>query len=174
MMTSHAAFEATATAPAPSKLARPRKALMVILSIWAVVFLLAPIQVDWTDAMGGIVFFIVGAFFIWLGALHGERVRIPKVPRSARSGPQYAKAYWLALGLGCLGLLLRIYDWFFLRGLSLTGSSFDNREALEDGSGNMFSILALVLVPMVIAAYALRSSLRQDNIIIGTRLDFVL
>ena len=79
--------------------------------------------------------------------------------------------YKIAFALGLFGIILRIFDWSFLRGVSFGNTVFENRELLELAGPNIFSVVSVILMPLSLAALmmirVLAGKLGQK---IGTRL----
>lgn len=111
------------------------------------------------------------------GAYLGERGTMRQGGFKPMVPPSLAKlksVYKTVLVLGVLGILFRSLDWFFLRGITFNNSSFENRELLEEAGTNIFSMMSLILAPLVLAALILRFLAKKMGHDIGTRLDLIL
>jgi len=60
--------------------------------------------------------------------------------------PKLTKIYNLTFWLGFIGVVFRYYDLFFFRGLSLASTTLENMEMATEESGNIFSIVASLLI----------------------------
>jgi hypothetical protein len=68
----------------------------------------------------------------------------------------------IATGFGALGVLLRAYDWFVVRGVEITGALMTNREALLQSSGPI-SVAAAALIPFTIVAPVINGLMRRHG-----------
>ena len=157
-----------------NSIVRPTKLIQIVISGWIVLYLIAPIRPNVTDPTLGLFFLFFGFFAIWCGAFCGERIKLKFSYIKNYSLRKYIRIYWIAFCLGSFGVFLRLLDWIVFRGLSYGETSFRNRELLEADSGNILSIIALLLVPMILAAFILRTGLKAKKITIGTPVDFLL
>ena len=73
-------------------------------------------------------FLLLGFFALWCGAICGEKLNLRAPKKRLLAAQRYARVYWVAFSLGCLGISLRLFDWFILRGLRFSVSAFENRE----------------------------------------------
>lgn len=122
----------------------------VKLSIWSLAFylavwLFAPIAPS-SEAELSIpaLLYIAGSYiFFWAGAhLYRLRRAKPFVPE-----PPGKRMYWAICAIAFVGIALRIYDQYFVRGLELLAAGTENRETLADNRAGPLSMLGGALYP---------------------------
>jgi hypothetical protein len=142
----------------------PRRVLLAGWLTWLVLFLLAPITVNWAFVdvhiegailmVGCLVGFILGTASTGK-ADPAQIVGLDSVGRKAAY-----PLFWLVLFLAVVGGTFRIYDRYFLRGLASAETFFDQSEVLSLYQTSIFGVLAgpffpfLLLMPFVYMVYA--------------------
>jgi hypothetical protein len=75
--------------------------------------------------------------------------------------------YRVAFVLGILGIVLRVADWVFLRGLTIDTGFMENREKIESAGSNAFSMASTLLVPFTVVPYMLYAVARRNGMRVG-------
>ena len=100
---------------------RPTNLLLFSCGVWLLLFVVAPVSPSHRNFLAE-ASIIAGLLAMFAGAYLGERASIHRGTSRHVAQPSLRKMksmYNLTLALGLLGILMRAYDWFVLRGVAL-------------------------------------------------------
>lgn len=125
---------------------RPERVILIALIALFGFLLLAPVNIRNTLDVSSVLYIVLSLLFFWLGTkmIRTKRLNTQieiKVDRS-----KIERIYNITFWLGLIGVLFRYYDLFVYRGVSLSTSTIDNMELMAGESGNIFSIVASLLI----------------------------
>lgn len=111
--------------------------------VWAILFFTAPLKIN-IELSWNAYFLMALAMFSFLCACY-----IPS--RSFKSfeinADRLKSIFIIILTLALIGVLLKLFDRFVIRGISLGAGNMFNREQMETGSGNPLGIIASTIAP---------------------------
>ncbi len=146
----------------------PASVLLSMCLAWLAIFWLAPVEM-YAPA--------TSAPYLLLGSCSGGAVRglVLFEPRSlptpmADRDDEYQRLrllYRVAFVLGILGIVLRVIDWVFLRGLTIDTGFMENREKIETAGSNAFSMASTLLIPFTVVPYMLYAVARRNGMRVG-------
>lgn len=116
--------------------------ILAYLALWVV----APLHLAFPVAWGSLGYVFLSYLAFLLGCLIVGRKRLPK----SRSNPNQtfrARKFWAWAVIGALGITVRIYDKWILRGAGLGSSALESREILEEAAAGPLSALGGILYP---------------------------
>lgn len=136
--------------PIQTRRLRADKILVLSWAIWLVCFFSLPLSPVFYGDFMSVSLFIASNLALWIG------LRTFEISNSAfEDGGATEHAYQLLrylIPLGVLGFVIRLFDYFVLRGVPLFGSFADVRLALEASSPNLASVAFGFLSPAMLAA----------------------
>lgn len=123
----------------------PVKTLVLSFVVWSLLFLFTPVKINITinPWAYSLIIFSVLAFSLGYYLKKKPALEVQKKTRIE----DIHKIFKIVLVLACLGMIFKLFDRFFIRGVSLDSNFFENRESMENGGGNFFGIIAAFLVP---------------------------
>lgn len=125
---------------------RPERMVLIAILMLLVMLILAPIQINNTLDFSSVVY-IVSSLLAFLLGTKMIRTRAKRQQLTIQVNiPKLTKIYNLTFWLGFIGVVFRYYDLFFFRGLSLASTTLENMEMATEESGNIFSIVASLLI----------------------------
>lgn len=128
---------------------RPENVIRVVLVIFAIVFLLAPIDVQGEVSLKAYLYIGLSILSFLLGC---SAIFVPKADDRCMifqvDTLRLRKTYRIFFYLSIIALAFKFYDTIFIRGVkySLTASTYDNYDAMAEGAGNIFSIISSILI----------------------------
>jgi len=134
------------------KLPSPFTALMAGILFVAIIIFLSPVKLLYIGSIYSWLYIEFSIASIFLGLLIGsKKVFFKSYPILITINSRYAKnIFFLIIMLSSVGVILRIYDKYFIRGASFANSMIENREVLMDAGTNIFSIVSSILYPLVL------------------------
>ena len=128
----------------------PARVALLGLVLWMLIYLVTPSEVK--VSLGRGVYLLIAtivAFFLGIFAFQLV-VKIVTPKDSFRYTTHHNTAslkrfYCASIAVALIASVLRIYDKFMVRGVSLAQSVLENREAAEEGSGSTVAIVAALL-----------------------------
>ncbi len=118
-------------------------------------FIIAPIKIEYIPSTASILIYLIALFFLCLGLINGTKFKLYKYLRYNIEYNSKKLNFWLlfvALVI-MFGILFRLYDRFYLRGLNLLMSSYERKELIEETNTSIFSILSSFIFPAGIFYY---------------------
>lgn len=116
---------------------RPDKILIYALLFWVIMYLIAPVSIINKNSFSSGLYLFMGFVAFWLGTHTNIRVGRSMTKLNYN---KLNNLYKLSLKISVLAIVLKYYDWFFIRGFSVGLSNFgDNIMALEDHSTSLIS-----------------------------------
>ena len=127
----------------------PLRVALIGASVYLLIFLLSPLRVDIDFSGWGIVYLLSGYAALACGCVAYEF--IPKRKRRGQRTSVFHHPGMRLVGLvysaSLIGVVLKIYDRFFVRGISLFEDALSRREVIQAAGANIFSIFGGVLYP---------------------------
>jgi hypothetical protein len=125
----------------------PAKMVIYGWIFYLLVFLIAPITVVFGLDRAAVLYIATCYAMFLAGCLaYCPLMKIRKV-RAVPSQRGYRRLFHFVLFVALIGIGLRVYDRFFVRGASLVQDVMERRVALEYGGSNIFSLGAAALYP---------------------------
>ncbi len=125
----------------------PSRALVCGWAVYFALFFVAPVRVVVPVASGPMLYLLVSCV-MFLAGCWTHRIWRPKPETDlTRGGLQLQSLFTIVTTAAVIGIGLRIYDRFFLRGASLAEDVLLRRESLENAGSNIFSMFAAGLFP---------------------------
>ncbi|SDL80885.1 oligosaccharide repeat unit polymerase [Salinimicrobium catena] len=124
----------------------PIKVILLAFLTWIALFITSPLSVQIKlnfDAY--ILLFLNILAFIFGTLLYKNKTNFYIIPKSNK---HLIKLFRIIFNLALLGLTVKIFDRFFIRGITIGAGYFDNRELMEGAGGNAFAIFSAVLSPL--------------------------
>jgi len=123
------------------------KATLLGLFFWLLIFLFVPLKLK--QEIGFLPFFYI--FINYIAFLLGIKI-ISTIKKEKRVSFKLnkrllAKVFWFFFTVALLGFLLKTFDKFYIRGVSLSYSMSYNRILLERAGASIISILSAVIAP---------------------------
>lgn len=125
---------------------KPAKLAILGLIAYIVVWLLAPVKAvqpmsfEATAYIAACyLFFVMGCYSISAAPRTVAQVSYKRFPT--------ARLFWIILAIGLIGLTLRTYDKYILRGVSFGSEALEGREALANSEAGTLSLIGGVLFP---------------------------
>lgn len=120
------------------------------MSFYLLLWAFAPVHLDVTLSFGGLVFISACYAFFIAGCVLGGKKRTTlalyrQIPQLR--GDMSAKVFWIICVIGLIGACLKVYDRYFIRGISLGAGLFEAREELNDAASGPLSVIAGLLYP---------------------------
>lgn len=146
----------------------PASVLLWMCMAWLAIFWLAPIEM-YSSASNAPYLLLGSCIAGLLGGLVLFEPKWPLTPMVDRDD-EYRRLrllYRLAFVLGILGIVLRVIDWVFLRGLTIDTGFMENRERIETAGSNAFSMASTLLIPFTIAPYMFYAVARRNGLGVG-------
>lgn len=126
------------------KYLEPKNLILRGLAAWLFLFVFSPFSAVESIGINYYLFIFINILFYFIGTwLIGTRIRSYPVNRS-KSVKLFYLFFWIAL----FGTLLKLTDKFFIRGVSFDVTSFENRDTLGQGAGNIIGIMGSLLCPL--------------------------
>jgi oligosaccharide repeat unit polymerase len=124
----------------------PNRLIIWANLVWALLFFTAPLIVNIPINLSAYVLMFLSIIAFILGNLvykpQNQTIIVPK------SQKHLMKLFQIIFYLAVMGLVLKLADRFFIRGISINSDYFENRESMEEGGGNIFGILSAIVSPM--------------------------
>jgi oligosaccharide repeat unit polymerase len=146
----------------------PASVLLWMCLAWLAIYWLAPVEMYASASNGP--YLLLGSC---LAALFGglvlfESKSLPTPSAGRDDEHQHLRLlYRVAFVLGILGIILRVADWVFLRGLTIDTGFMENREKIESAGSNAFSMASTLLVPFTVVPYMLYAVARRNGLRVG-------
>ncbi|PTU32368.1 O-antigen polymerase [Stenotrophobium rhamnosiphilum] len=120
------------------------------MGFYLLLWVLAPVHLDAPLSFGGLAFIFACYVFFIAGCVLGNKKRTTlalyrQMPQLR--GDMSSKVFWIICVIGLIGACLKVYDRYFIRGISLGAGLFDAREELNDAASGPFSVIAGLLYP---------------------------
>lgn len=125
---------------------RPERIVLIALLILLGLLILAPIKINNTLDTSSVLYIIFSLFFFLLGTKLVRNKRIKSQIEIKVDRSKINRIYKSTFYLGLVGVLFRYYDLFAYRGVSMASSTIDNMDLMADAGGNIFSIIASLLI----------------------------
>lgn len=125
---------------------RPEKIMWIAILALFGFLILAPVDINNTLDTSSVSYIILSLLFFWAGTkmIRTRRVNTPVEIEVDRG--KIERIYKITFWLGLIGVLFRYYDLFVYRGVSISTSAMDNMDLMAGESGNIFSIIASMLM----------------------------
>jgi hypothetical protein len=137
--------------------------------------IIAPVKIVNTLNLSSIAYIVLCLLAFCLGtAMIRSKKIYPEVTIIKVNKKNLVRIYHITFCLGLTGVIFRYMDLFLYRGMSLDNSVLDNFDLAAEGSGNMLSVIASMLVSCVYIPFTLDmicNKLHRKN---GKILSFVL
>jgi len=118
--------------------------------------IIAPVKIVNTLNFSSIAYIVLCILAFCLGTFMIRTKKIyPKITKIKVDRKNLVRIYNITFCLGLIGIIFRYIDLFLYRGMSLDNSSLDNLDLAADGSGNMLSVIASMLVSCVYIPFTL-------------------
>lgn len=125
----------------------PAKVVFYSWLFYFVVFACAPVRVVVGISSGAILYLVISYCMFFLGcSIYDLFTKVRKV-RPLPLRRSYQTFFRFVLLMALIGIGLRVYDRFFVRGASFLQDVLERKEALEVAGSNVFSIGAAALYP---------------------------
>ena len=134
----------------------PKKMMLLGLGFWFMLFLISPFTPREKFSYDSYIFIFLNIICFQIGSLLVVRKKM-KFHNTRKVIIKYFSVFFY---LALLGVSLKIYDSFFIRDISFSSTSFENRESSIIGAGNVIGILGSLLSP--ISYYVLFLMLRYE------------
>lgn len=126
---------------------RPEYIMFLGVAFFCVVLLLSPINVKGNISTEAFLYLFLNIVAFISGCL---MIRAPKSEKPFVEfyvkGDTLRRLYRFSFTIAIIAIGLKIYDSFFIRGISWTASTLENSELIYESRGNIFSVLASILV----------------------------
>ena len=129
----------------------PGRALAASYLLWLSVFVIAPVDPRWSDVATGYMLILLGLGGLSIGFMLPDGMSF-KPARVTFSNRVCQNAVLVCAFLGMIGLGLKLYDIFVLRGVSLDQDVISARTTSSQVSASGISILAAAFLPFANAA----------------------
>lgn len=123
----------------------PEKIALSGLLVYLFVWLITPVESVFNFSWGALGFIFTCYLFFFFGCLFAKKPQLKLYKPS--SSKRLKKAFWASATLGVLGICLRIYDKFFIRGVGLVDSALESREILADSGAGPIAAVAGLMYP---------------------------
>jgi len=152
----------------PSKMT-PTACLLFMMAVWATLYLVAPVTPYVVESLYpyALLGFSLAGLFIGFRLFDPRTTPAPVIDhddlwRSLRA--LYRTTYLLGLA----GITFRVVDWVVYRGFSIALEFAENRERAEEAAGNIFSSVAVFLIPFTVAPYIFHAVARRNGLRVGS------
>ena len=126
------------------KFLEPKKLILSGLFIWLFLFVFSPFSSVENIGINYYLFIFINILFYLIGTLLiGTRIK-PHPINKAKSIKLFYLFFWIAL----FGVLFKLTDKFFIRGVNFDLTAHENRDSLEQGAGNIIGIIGSLLSPL--------------------------
>lgn len=142
----------------------PASVLLWMCLAWVAIYWLTPIEMYTSPAtypyilLGGCLVGLLLGLVLFEARTHPSRPPDPD---------EWSLLYRVTFALGLLGIMLRIFDWAVLRGLSVDVGFFENREKIETAGASAFSMASTLLIPFTLAPYMFHAVGQRNGAIVG-------
>lgn len=125
----------------------PERIALTGLLVYLVLWLLAPLELTVRVSWGslGYIFLCYLAFFLGCLLVAGRRRRVRGVMHGGANF--WTRGFWVFAAIGAIGMSVRIFDKWFLRGAGLGSSVMESRELLVDAAAGPIAALGGLLYP---------------------------
>jgi hypothetical protein len=146
----------------------PASVLLWMCLAWLAIFWLTPVEM-YAPATGAPYLLLGSCLAALFGGLVLFEPRSLPTPMADRDDEhqRLRTLYRVAFVLGILGIVLRVADWVFLRGLTIDTGFMENREKIESAGSNAFSMASTLLVPFTVVPYMLYAVARRNGMRVG-------
>lgn len=149
----------------------PIRVLAMMCIFWITIFWLAPVEMHRSTSSYPYLLLAACLACLFLGfTLFEPSTLRRRVVDQEELRRQLLTMYRIAVVLGILGIILRIADWVFLRGLSIDTEFMENREKIETAGANIFSMASTMLIPFTVAPYMFYAIARRNGLRVGRSL----
>ena len=123
----------------------PVKVILMSFLIWFILFITSPLEIKIDIDYSGYILIFISIIAFILG-FKLKRVKNKTGIRVINS-KKAKQMFNLILFLAVIGFMFKVFDRFFIRGISLGSNFFENRESMETGGGNIVGIITAFLIP---------------------------
>lgn len=121
------------------------KILLLSFIIWAILYITAPLVIKIETNTDAFFFIIISVFSFVIGYKINQKTQ-PNIVVSITK-ENLSKLFKIVVFIALIGFLLKIFDRFIIRGISLSNDFFTNRESMSESSGNIIGVISTFLAP---------------------------
>ena len=122
----------------------PRRILLYGVLIWFILYLFSPFKPSQELSLSWYSFIFLCFGLFYFGTIIPFNLKIKR----RNYHEKIYRLFYFLLVLTLIGVNLKLYDRFILRGIDFSISAFDNREVSNDAAGNIIGILGSLLSPL--------------------------
>lgn len=139
-----------------------------LIGVFFITFLIviAPVKILYFGTLYSWLYLLLSIIFILLGLTLGMKsFRLKAQKTSIKISKKLLKTFfYLASLLAFFGVILRIYDKYFIRGVNLSMEVMQNRDLLTEAGANTFSVISSFFYPLVMLIPFLYLLLRRTHL----------
>ncbi|MDR8393489.1 oligosaccharide repeat unit polymerase [Aliifodinibius sp. S!AR15-10] len=135
----------------------PVSTLLLGNLFFIVIFLISPTKVYYPPSIGAILFYIFAniIFSIFLAFSFRFKLTYRKSITLIFDSQKVEKYLKTALIIVCIGIIFRLLDRFYVRGLDLFMSSFERKQLIQSTDSSLFSVISAFIYPAGLFLYPL-------------------
>jgi hypothetical protein len=123
----------------------PTRLIISGFVLWVVLFFTSPLTVQISLNLEAFLFIFFSVFSFLLGTLLVKKRRFPL--KTLKSKRTLYNLFRIILIASIIGIVFKYYDRFLIRGITFSLDFFNNREIMEEASGNIIGIIGSILSP---------------------------
>jgi hypothetical protein len=134
------------------KIPSPFTVLLGGILFIGLIIILFPVEILYTGTLYSWLYVELSLFFLFLGLLLGRGKLVFKNSKIdiLLNIKTVKRIFILCLILTMFGMVLKVYDIFFVRGVSLLQGMMENREMLEESGSDIFGIISAITYPNIL------------------------
>lgn len=125
----------------------PFKVALYGMFFWIILYLFASVNLKKPIGFAPFLYIIICYFFFIIGTLSLKKPKGVELVLSESQKSRLLKFLYVIIVLAFIGFIFRFIDKFYLRGISFSGSSLENRKILMSSGPSTISIFSAVLNP---------------------------